>query len=419
MSSEWPDFFNMKPALADAVDTICINLPEQVQLEIPSKVLVFVIQFSGKVDSPEWAMLMEFVTTTIRNLQLGPNGTEVVVATVRRMINVYDFRQFTSHATIERVLLGSATITPTTVINMKELFKKIYSWKYPKSVQMILQICTDNYSEITTIDDEIKKWLSLGHLVHITAIGDKAPIEDIVRVVQDPENIQIIESYDLLATTTITLLQKIISGDVQVTVKNVSDISSFTCQVKTELDVIFVIDISASICVTGWNKVSRFLLDVVNFFKLGDTEVKVGAVFYSHEPQRVFDLRAFGEFKNIEKRLNEPHLSSTTRTDKAMKAIMEWNMFEPTSGGRHNVQDVIVLLTDGHSTNRKKAQLAADELMKKNVKVITLGVGRDVALKELRGLSHSRNHVIPTETFDKAQFAKLYLAKTICDAVSI
>ncbi|KAH9505519.1 hypothetical protein Btru_057491 [Bulinus truncatus] len=93
-------------------------------------------------------------------------------------------------------------------------------------------------------------------------------------------------------------------------------------------------------------------------------------------------------------------------------------MFSTEAGGRDSANDVVIVITDRESNFPNKTQQSASELKKTGVTIISVGVGTEPSLKELRGMAIDPNQVIMVNDFKSLAPIIGKLIHKVCQATS-
>ena len=73
--------------------------------------------------------------------------------------------------------------------------------------------------------------------------------------------------------------------------------------------------------------------------------------------------------------------------------MANYEIFQPQFGDRENISNVIILITDGHSTRETNlTQIEADDLSDRDVTTFVMGITRNVNVTELEGIASKPVH---------------------------
>uniref|UniRef100_A0A8C2CLA4 Collagen alpha-1(XII) chain n=1 Tax=Cyprinus carpio TaxID=7962 RepID=A0A8C2CLA4_CYPCA len=183
--------------------------------------------------------------------------------------------------------------------------------------------------------------------------------------------------------------------------------------VDVQADVVLLVDGSYSIGLTNFAKVRGFLEVLVNTFDIGPDKVQISLVQYSRDPHTEFYLNTHHDLSAVVKAVRTfPYRGGSTNTGKAMTYVRE-RIFVPTRGARANVPRVMILITDGKSSDAFKDP--ATKLRNTDVEIFAVGV-KDAVRSELEAIANPpvETHVYTVEDFDAFQRISNELTQSIC-----
>uniref|UniRef100_A0A673FXZ9 Collagen alpha-1(XII) chain n=1 Tax=Sinocyclocheilus rhinocerous TaxID=307959 RepID=A0A673FXZ9_9TELE len=183
--------------------------------------------------------------------------------------------------------------------------------------------------------------------------------------------------------------------------------------VDVQADVVLLVDGSYSIGLTNFAKVRAFLEVLVNTFDIGPDKVQISLVQYSRDPHTEFYLNTYHDLSAVVKAVRAfPYRGGSTNTGKAMTYVRE-RTFVPTRGARANVPRVMILITDGKSSDAFKDPAA--KLRNTDVEIFAVGV-KDAVRSELEAIANPpvETHVYTVEDFDAFQRISNELTQSIC-----
>ncbi|CAG09870.1 unnamed protein product [Tetraodon nigroviridis] len=183
--------------------------------------------------------------------------------------------------------------------------------------------------------------------------------------------------------------------------------------VDVQADVVLLVDGSYSIGLQNFAKVRAFLEVLVNSFDIGPSKVQISLVQYSRDPHTEFALNTHHDINAVVRAVRTfPYRGGSTNTGKAMKYVKD-KIFVASRGARQNVPRVMVLITDGKSSDSFKD--AATNLRNIDVEIFAVGV-KDAVRSELEAIANppADNHVFEVEDFDAFQRISKELTQSIC-----
>ena len=90
--------------------------------------------------------------------------------------------------------------------------------------------------------------------------------------------------------------------------------------------------------------------------------------------------------------------------------------FGKANGDRPNATNILIVITDGQSANRKATVQQGTELHNLGVNVLAVGVGDSVDLTELAGIASSAQNVYTVANFNALTTLQESLERTACAA---
>lgn len=158
---------------------------------------------------------------------------------------------------------------------------------------------------------------------------------------------------------------------------------------KARLDLAFVIDGSGSIGVRNFNRILSFVKVIVRSFKIGKRFTRVGAILYSSRPYKLFGFNSHYTKKGIVSAVNNfRYPRGRTNTGRAL--VFAWKTLFRRNR-RRGARKVLFLMTDGKSRDRVNS--VSSYLRKAGINILTLGMGRKIAYKDLRKIATDSRHV--------------------------
>ena len=188
----------------------------------------------------------------------------------------------------------------------------------------------------------------------------------------------------------------------------------FTGHQDSEMDLYFVLDSSASIGSTYYDKAKTFLADLVSHFTIGEDNVRVGLVIYGSSPYLTFDLHeSFNKDDNVGRIQSAEYLSSSTATGDAI-LLMANEGFTEEHGARsvdYAVPRVALVLTDGASNCGTSVSEAAKSARDKSIEIHAFGIGGSINNIELLEIAGSQDKVHMIDSFKNINDAKALISR--------
>jgi len=117
------------------------------------------------------------------------------------------------------------------------------------------------------------------------------------------------------------------------------------------VDVVFVVDGSDSIIDTEWTLVISFLNQLVSRLDIDSGITRVGALTFSSSVDSVFNLDRYTTVAGVQSGISGlVHQKDGTNTEEALDYVRT-DMLISAAGGRPDVPNVVIVMTDGISRN--------------------------------------------------------------------
>ncbi|WAR19223.1 MATN2-like protein [Mya arenaria] len=136
-------------------------------------------------------------------------------------------------------------------------------------------------------------------------------------------------------------------------------------------DIVFVVDDSHSVQRSNYELVKDLIVDIVNTLTIGPDAVQIGYVRFSSTVGHEFYLNSYNTQAAVVKDISGIKFKGGgTDITRALSKARE-EQFTSTRGARDSAQWVIVLITDGTSTN---VEAEAENVKAAGIKIISLGI---------------------------------------------
>ena len=144
------------------------------------------------------------------------------------------------------------------------------------------------------------------------------------------------------------------------------------------VDIALVIDMSGSIEDTGkgnWALQMGFIKRLISNLEVGKDKSRIAAVTFGNKAELHFTLDTYSNVDDVLAHIDRiPYEGGNTNTTGGLQ-VANQQIFSPSGGDRTNVQDLVVLITDGNPT-RAKEQLpgTAKAIRDRGIRIIGVGV---------------------------------------------
>ncbi|XP_014453376.2 integrin alpha-M isoform X1 [Alligator mississippiensis] len=186
---------------------------------------------------------------------------------------------------------------------------------------------------------------------------------------------------------------------------------------KRQTDIVFLIDGSGSVIDIDFNRMKRFIIEVIDRFESTDTQFAL--VQFSSSFRVHFDFNTFKRTSNVETLVwDVMQLQGGTYTASAIRKVVQ-NVFVPWRGARASATKVLIVITDGEKTERLRYRDVIPEAEREGIVRYAIGVGEAFsspgAQKELNEIASDPDteHVFQVNNFDALQGLQSQLQEKI------
>ncbi|KAK2844135.1 hypothetical protein Q5P01_010794 [Channa striata] len=185
------------------------------------------------------------------------------------------------------------------------------------------------------------------------------------------------------------------------------------------LDFVFVIDSSRSIRPNDYEKVKTFIINLLQFLKIGPDDTRVGLLQYGSVVQPEFSLNTYTSKAEVEQAVrNMEHLATGTMTGLAIQYTME-TAFTEEQGARPadlNIPRIAMIVTDGRPQDTVE-EIAA-EARQAGIQIFAIGVGRvDMTILKAIGSEPHSEHVHLVANFSQIETLISVFQSKLCGVV--
>jgi len=173
------------------------------------------------------------------------------------------------------------------------------------------------------------------------------------------------------------------------------------------IDLVFVLDSSASITKQGWEIIKNFTVDVARSLTIGPDDSLIGVIEFGTTVQFLFNLTEHKSATPLIGALgNLPFLSSSTNTGGALQLLLS-SAQDGTMGIRNGRTQIAIVVTDGISTNRQATLDAARDLHAAGIfQVYAAGLG-GADITELNAIASDPSLVFFSDQFNSDSVKEL------------
>ncbi|XP_014787765.1 collagen alpha-4(VI) chain [Octopus bimaculoides] len=186
-------------------------------------------------------------------------------------------------------------------------------------------------------------------------------------------------------------------------------------------DVYFLLDSSTSIWFIDFAKQIKFVENMIELFEIAPNKTRIGLGTFSSNFHPQFSFKDYNNKTQVIGALKSIHQNyGGTNTANAIQKMRE-REFNPLSA-RQDVAHIAIILTDGKSWSLSKTAEEAKMAKEKGIYMFAVGIGRNIDLKELKGIASESNKkesqfVFHVRNFDALDSIKEILAIQTCEVV--
>lgn len=176
-------------------------------------------------------------------------------------------------------------------------------------------------------------------------------------------------------------------------------------------DVIFLIDSSGSIRPEDYDTMKGFVKSLISKSFIGQNDVRVGIMQFSHVPQLTFPLDRYHSKNDMLIAIDGmQQMGQGTLMGQAIADVSQY--FGYARGGRPDLQQRLIVITDGEAQDEVKRP--AEALRARGVQIHAIGVAYANS-NQLREISGSPDRVYFERDFDALNQLENQLALELCE----
>ncbi|XP_069134390.1 polycystin-1-like protein 2 [Argopecten irradians] len=180
-------------------------------------------------------------------------------------------------------------------------------------------------------------------------------------------------------------------------------------------DIVFLADSSGSVGALNFVKILVFMSSLVRRLDIGPDRVRIGLVTFGHGAQFQFHLDTYNTTDNITNAIDEVvyDQGSFTQTHLGLEYV-RLNMFTPEIT-RDGVQKLLIVITDGKSTDTNTTIDEANALRATGVEIVAVAIGL-ADLSEVNGIADDPDefHSFVSDSFDDLYYMSTKVIDTFC-----
>ena len=187
-----------------------------------------------------------------------------------------------------------------------------------------------------------------------------------------------------------------------------------------DADVAFLVDSSGSISRKDYSKVKTFVANLAAKFEISPTGSRAAVVLYSTRASTPIRFGAYTSKETFQRAVQRlRHERGYTRIDLALRRAY-FDLFSTRVNTRFLAAKIAFVLTDGEQTKTGSfipLSRAALTLKNVGVRIIAIGIGKNVKREELKQIASSEKDVVVTKSFDALLTTTEELIRIACEGI--
>ncbi|XP_056376656.1 collagen alpha-6(VI) chain-like [Hyla sarda] len=366
--------------------------------------ILFLIDSSASIEPGDFKKTKEFMDSFVRQADIGSDKVQIgLIQFSSETKEEFQLNRYKQKDDLQAAISGiqqmqQGTMTGAALQDALPYFSAAKGGR--PNIRQYLIIITDGESQ-----DEVAQPAATlrKYGVDIYAIGVlSANNSQLLEIAGQQDRVYFEDSFDALA-----FLNKIIIFEIC----NPKE----SCKKAEIADIIFLVDASISITVSQFKIMQRFMEAVVNDSMIGKDYVRLGVVTYSTTPEEQFSLNTYSTKSDVRKAIYEiKRTKGLTYTATALEYTQ--GRFDPAYGGRPNVSDIIILITDGATSGPDKPKLdtVPQTLRNKGIIIFAVGVG-SAKKEELEKISGQPDRWFLVEDYSSLEGLHGNITQVVCD----
>ncbi|XP_063778423.1 collagen alpha-6(VI) chain-like [Pseudophryne corroboree] len=367
--------------------------------------IIFLVDSSSSITVSQYKIMQKFMEAVVNDSTVGKQNVQFGVVTYSTVpeqqfpLNAYSTKLDVRKAIFALKRTKGLTYTATALEYTQERFGSSYGGR--PGVSHIIVLITDGATSIQDRAklDTVPQSLRNNDII-IFAVGvGSAKAEELEKIAGQPDRWFLVQNYAALESLHSNITH-IVCEEAQPACSN------------EQLDLVFLIDGSASISPSDFDISKAFMKEIVDSFSIAQDKVRIGVAQYSTNPQREFFLNQHYTSSDMKLHIdNIVQLNENTYTGKGLKFVKQF--FDPANGSRKNqgVYQYLIVMTDGESHDTVAEE--AEELRSSGITIFSIGIGIKNSF-ELVQIAGNPQNMFTVETFEMLDTIKRQIVYQIC-----
>lgn len=410
------------------------SAPPKEECNLTQADILFVLDSSGSVSNPSFKTMMTFVSEIVEGFDIGNNKVRVGViifsSTTAQKIYLDSFyeKAVLKNAISKIQRISGGTNTGDALLKARTVSLQPNHGDRPNVPNIVIVITDGKSQDRAYTSKRAAELRRSGAVVFSIGIGRAVGITELKAIATGPDtnhvfrvnNFKALESIKKeLATKTCEAKEYTYPPEIptipptQSTTYTVPPTET-TCN-ETLADIIFALDTSASVSMSDFKTMLKFVGQLIRTFDIGKDNVRVGVVTYSGNYVLQFHLNKYFNINDLLNAISRvKYLAGSTNTAAALRYIRTTS-FLSQNGNREDVPNIVIVITDGKSNVPASTAIEAAKLKRLST-VFSIGIGKLVGAAELKAIATDEHHVFTVYNYAALTKIKHALAVKACEA---
>ncbi|XP_078377620.1 SCO-spondin-like [Oculina patagonica] len=391
--------------------------------------LAFVMDMSSSITSKNYPKEKDFVKNVADTFSISRTQTTVGVVTYNRDAKLWiSFGQHDNNEDFKKAVDdipywgGSTRIDNGLDMAAVELFSTLKGdrAKLPNVLILLTDGKQNSDPRATPLEEAVLPLFQLGVKVFAVGVGDQISRDELRLIVEKDQDIFTMKDFDdLLAKS--HQIARATCDEVKANELSLQGLAGTYKSCFKNVDIGFVIDSSDSATSQEYQHQKELVQRLSSYYDISKQDTRVGVVVYSDKAFTTVGMNSYKDSSILRRAVGAlPRLGGGNRKDKAL--VTARRMFKarrPSSlSGSAQASQVLVFFTEGAQTgvaaDRLSLEHAVHPLRRHGVRVIVVGVGRQVVYQELRSIAQDPHDIYLTASLDDVDKEARELLKIIC-----